>query len=113
MWREWGVEGGATLLNKRKMESRRKGNRFEKIREGRLSWISRVNDAPGRVVVGPRDRRVHSHVQARDGLSEGRTGVKIGIGYAAVPRPKTGVDGKLGKIRESSLLYSPIRFAAW
>src|SRR5258705_1431331 len=113
MWREWGVEGGATLLNKRKMESRRKGNRFEKIREGRLSWISRVNDAPGRVVVAPRDRRVHSHIQARDGVCKNRARIKIGIGNAAVLRPKAGINGELRKIRESSLLYSPIRFAAW
>jgi hypothetical protein len=55
---------------------------------------------------------VHSYIQAGNGLREDRIRVKIGIGDAAILRPKAGVDGELGKIGESSHLLGAVRFAA-
>src|SRR5579864_8428701 len=51
------IEAGAALLNKAKVEARRKGNRIDQVRVVRIG-------------IGSGNCRMLSYVQTRDGLSE-------------------------------------------
>ena len=82
--RQGWVEAAATLLDERKVKSRRKGDRFEVVGEGRLRGVLEVNVASGRVIVASGDCCMPSHVQTRNRLSKLGKRVEIGICYATI-----------------------------
>ena len=87
------IEAGAALLDKRKVEPRREGDRLEM--GGDACGVVTADGTAGGVGVGSWDGRMLPHVQTGDGLNELRTGIEIGVGDAAVPGPEAGVHGEL------------------
>ena len=80
------VEAVATLLDGRKVESRRVGDCLDVV--GR-----------GQVGIGPGDCRELPAVQARDGLWKLKPWIKVGIlGAAAVASPPTGIERELHEV---------------
>src|SRR5438094_8781258 len=89
---EIGVEAGASLLDKRKVKSRREGDRLEM--GGDAGWgITQIT--AGRVGIASGNCRMLPFIQTRNCLIERRA--EIRVGRAAVPNPPTGVHAELGK----------------
>src|SRR5712692_1735134 len=93
-----GVEAGATLLDKPKMEACRVGNRLEVILRVQVGIVSG-------------NRRKLPLQQTRDGLREGVTEIGV-LRTAAVPGPPTGVHGELHEVCEPSDLLGACRLTA-
>src|ERR1700730_18549694 len=66
------------------------------------------------VAIGPGDRRMLPSEQAWDRLRKNMVGVKVGVKVAAaIPRPPTGVDGKLHEICQPQVSFvGPCRLTA-
>ena len=79
---EGGIQAAATLFDECKMESGGEGDGLQMSGDA-LSVVGTDGAALG-VGVGPGNRRVLLHVQARDGLRERRIRIEIGIRDAAV-----------------------------
>src|SRR6266852_1661476 len=93
------VEAGPPLLDKRKVESSRVGDRLEMIFGGQVAIVSG-------------NRRELPRTQTGDCLSESVTEVGI-LRAAAVPRPPTGVHRELHEVGEPSDLLGACRLTAW
>jgi len=87
-------------LNKGKVESRRKGDCFDKV-------------GVVRVIIGSGNCRMLPHIQARDCLSE-RCVTEIGVHVVgAILTPKTGVHGEFGEVGQPSLFGRPCCYTTW
>src|SRR5216684_652384 len=90
------VQAGAPLLDESKVESSGECNGL-KTRGYACRWIARI--ASRRVVVAPGNRRKPPTVQTvcsvriSGGLNKFGGGIEVRVRYAAVPRPKTRIDG--------------------
>ena len=67
----------------------------------------------GSVSIGSWDGCMLPYIETGNGLNELRTRVEIGVGDAAVPGPKAGVDGELREVGEPCLARRPRRRTAW
>src|SRR4029077_4512305 len=93
------------------MESCGEGDCLEVRGDGGRVVIAK--GAASRIGIASGNRRMLTHIQTRDCLSERRARVEIGVGNAAIARPKTGVDSELRKVGEPlELLVCSCRFAA-
>src|SRR5713101_6643261 len=92
-----GVEARATLLDKRKVKSRRVGDGLEMV-----SWA--------KVGIGSGNCRKLTLTQTGYCLRKREIGIEIGVVCAAaITRPPTGVNRKLHQVCEASYLLSPCR----
>src|SRR5437899_3084190 len=95
------IETGATLLNKRKVESGSVGDGLEVVR-----WP--------KVGIGSGDPQKLSGTQTRDCLGKREAGIEIGVvRAAAIPSPPTGVNGELHEVCKTSDLLRSRRRATW
>ena len=92
------VEAGATLLDKRKMEARRVGDRLDVVIGGEVAIVSG-------------NCRKLPFQQTRDGWWKRVTEIGV-LRAAAVPNPPTGVHGELHEVGEPSDLLGACRFTA-
>ena len=98
-----GIQAGAALLDKPKVESRRVGNRLQMIGDGAVRVQSEV-------VIVPRNGGVLTFGEIRDGVLERVPEIGI-LGIIAVARPPSGVHGELLQVGEPSRVRHPCNLA--
>src|SRR6266699_2601454 len=103
------VKAGATLLDIRKVKSRREGDRFEVVGKRLRALTAKMT--LGKVSIASGNCRMLPYCQTRDCLRERST--EIGVRCTAVPSPPSRVHRELHKVCEPSDLPGPGRCAAW
>lgn len=94
-----GVQTGSSHFDESKVKACGESNRLEM--GGDAFGVIAAEAATVCVRIRSGDGGVLLHMQAWHGLNKWRTGIKIRVSDAAIPRPEAGVDGQLHEVGEA------------